>query len=825
MIRLTRFLFQTHLLLGLFLIVVSSSSADALASGPIIKPGAPGEQSILLSASEAARIADSGFTEQDVRFLQDMVAHHQQAVDMSVLASNRTNNEPLLDIANRIGVGQRDEIDLMNAWLSDRGQPLTREMSEHSMMEHHQKMGMASAEAMQELANASGNDFDSLFLELMMRHHEGALKMIKDLLKAPGTAHDPMLYQFVTDIRNEQKSEIDRLDQLSAKLSQDPRVGLTAGFDDAEFAALNLQLDINLPKPPGFYDPNNPSELPPLKNPEAQQEDFGSWWSTLKNLVSDDLEESNSAADEAKSQRVERSPLLSFSYTDMAFSGATLAVGSYHGINLYQLAPNLPPELISSIVCPGGQGDVSIIDHLLLMSVEQTRGRVDCGLEGISDDISEARFRGLRIFDISDPANPKQVGQVQTCRGSHTHSVVSADDERIIVYNSGTSSVRKTEELAGCIGNIAGDTRTSLFRIDVIEIPLDDPSQAKIVDSPGVFADEQTGQLAGLWRGGKHSDDSQETYQTDQCHDITVFPDLALAAGACSGNGIIFDISNPLKPKRIHEVTDTGFAYWHSATFNNDGTKVLFTDEWGGGTRPRCRSFDPKDWGANAIYDIVNNELVFRSYYKMPAPQTKQENCVAHNGSIIPVPGRDIFVQAWYQGGISILDFTDSSDPIEIAYFDRGPIHESHLITGGYWSTYWYQGKIYATEITRGLDVLSLLPSEHLSANEIAAAQLADQGQTFNPQQQFPVTWPNDPIVGLAYVDQLLRNPNSPKPLLTEIKIELESMVQDESVEKERQTAILLAYSRDLRSISSLPSARRLASLLDNLATDTSSGV
>ncbi|MDA1207011.1 MAG: DUF305 domain-containing protein, partial [Proteobacteria bacterium] len=321
MIRLTRFLFQTHLLLGLFLIVVSSSSADALASGPIIKPGAPGEQSILLSASEAARIADSGFTEQDVRFLQDMVAHHQQAVDMSVLASNRTNNEPLLDIANRIGVGQRDEIDLMNAWLSDRGQPLTREMSEHSMMEHHQKMGMASAEAMQELANASGNDFDSLFLELMMRHHEGALKMIKDLLKAPGTAHDPMLYQFVTDIRNEQKSEIDRLDQLSAKLSQDPRVGLTAGFDDAEFAALNLQLDINLPKPPGFYDPNNPSELPPLKNPEAQQEDFGSWWSTLKNLVSDDLEESNSTADEAESQRVERSPLLSFSYTDMAFSG------------------------------------------------------------------------------------------------------------------------------------------------------------------------------------------------------------------------------------------------------------------------------------------------------------------------------------------------------------------------------------------------------------------------------------------------------------------------------------------------------------------------
>jgi uncharacterized protein (DUF305 family) len=816
MIQLTPFRFHNHLLPGLFSLVVGGFSANVLASGPIIKPGAPGEQSILLSASEAARIADSGFTEQDVRFLQDMVVHHQQAVDMSLLASNRTNNQPLLDIANRIGVGQRDEIDSMSAWLSDRGQPLTREMSQHTIMEHHQKMGMASPEAMQALANATGNDFDTAFLKLMMRHHEGALKMIKDLLKAPGTAHDPMLYQFVTDIRNEQKSEIDRLDQLSAELSQDPRVGLTAGFIDAEIAALNLQLDINIPKPPGFYDPNNPSELPPLKNPK-QQEDLNTWWSTVKSLVSDDHEGSNSAADEAESQRVERSPLLSFSYTDMAFSGATLAVGSYHGINLYQLTPNLPPELISSIVCPGGQGDVSIIGNLLLMSVEQTRGRVDCGLQGISEDISEARFRGLRIFDIADPANPKQVGQVQTCRGSHTHSVVSADAERIVVYNSGTSSVRKTEELTGCIGNVAGDTRTSLFRIDVIEIPLDDPSQAKIVDSPGVFADEQTGQLAGLWRGGKHSDDSQETYQTDQCHDITVFPDLALAAGACSGNGIIFDISNPLAPKRIHEVTDSGFAYWHSATFNNEGTKVLFTDEWGGGTRPRCRSFDPKDWGANAIYDIVDNELVFRSYYKMPAPQTKQENCVAHNGSIVPVPGRDIFVQAWYQGGISVLDFTDSSEPIEIAYFDRGPIHEDHLITGGYWSTYWYAGKIYATEITRGLDVLSLLASEHLSINEIAAAELADQGRTFNPQQQFPVRWPLHPTIGLAYLDQLDRAKALSNGLSNQIRRALDRLVTTEPDQEPTLLEELSGHSAAIKASSQHQSAIKLAQFLDQL--------
>jgi hypothetical protein len=394
------------------------------------------------------------------------------------------------------------------------------------------------------------------------------------------------------------------------------------------------------------------------------------------------------------------------------------------------------------------------------MSVEETRGRVDCGLEGISEDISADRFRGIRIFDISDLTRPLQVGAVQTCRGSHTHSVVAGpgEDGKIIVYNSGTSSVREEEELEGCIDESPGDTRTALFRIDVIEIPVDDPSQARIVDSPAVFADPETGVLAGLWRGGDHGDDTQETYRTDQCHDITVFPEQNIAAGACSGNGIIFDISQPRKPQRIDEVVDQGFAYWHSATFNNDGTKVIFTDEWGGGMQPRCRAYDPLDWGADAIYDIIDGKLEFRGYFKMPAPQVDEENCVAHNGSIIPVPGRDIFVQAWYQGGISVVDFTDSSNPVEIAFFDRGPIDAEDRILGGFWSAYWYRGRIYGTEIVRGLDVLKLVPSEQLSANEIAAAAIADQGDIFNPQQQFRVTWPAEPVVARAYLDQLARD-------------------------------------------------------------------
>ncbi|MEM1156012.1 MAG: DUF305 domain-containing protein, partial [Pseudomonadota bacterium] len=353
---------------------------------------------------------------------------------------------------------------------------------------------------------------------------------------------------------------------------------------------------------------------------------------------------------------------------------------------------------------------------------------------------------------------PVQVGQVQTCRGSHTHSVVAGPgrDGKIIVYNSGTAQVRKNEEMETCFTNRADD-RTALFRIDVIEIPVADPSQARIIDSPAVFAAPESG-LAGLWQGGDHGEDTQDTFETNQCHDITVFPEEGIAVGACAGNGIIFDISNPRKPERIDAVVDTGFAYWHSATFNNAGNKVLFTDEWGGGMRPRCRSYDPLDWGANAIYDIVDGKLAFRSHFKMPAPQVEEENCVAHNGAIIPVPGRDLFVQAWYQGGISVIDFTDSENIFEIAYFDRGPIHDEHLIFGGYWSAYWYNGRIYGTEIARGLDVFRLLPSEYLTQNEIDAAMLADQGDVFNPQQQFRVTWPADPVIARAYIDQLDRD-------------------------------------------------------------------
>ncbi len=759
--------------------LAAAGVAPCLAQAPIIQPGAPGEPARELSADEAIEIADTSYSPADALFMQDMIPHHHQAVEMAALVAERTNRPELIDAAGRIDASQKDEIEFMQQWLRDRGERVP-DPTEHEAMHTSRWMsGMATPEQMAELAASKSTAFDRLFLELMIPHHEGAVKMVEELLEQPGSAYDPVLFEFTTDVTNDQNAEIERMNVLLVGLSEDPRAALAAGFDDAGQALLNLELVASLPKPAGFFDPSNPAGLPPKRlETKIAEDEVADAVADADAPAAEDGQDPKEEedAEEEDDDSDKRAPLLSFANTDMAFAGDVLVTGNYHGFNIYRLAPNgqdnEQPELLSSVVCPGGQGDPSIVGDLLIFSVEQTRGRVDCGLEGVSQDVSDERFRGLRIFDISDLTRPVQVGAVQTCRGSHTHSVVSGphmegrgEDDMIIVYNSGTSSVREEEELEGCIDESPGDDRTALFRIDVIEIPIDQPSEARIVGSPAVFADLEEGILAGLWRGGDHGDDTQETKQTDHCHDITVFPERGIAAGACSGNGILFDISDPLHPKRIDAVVDQGFAYWHSATFNNDGTKVIFTDEWGGGSRPRCRAYDPLDWGADAIYDIVPTgngsekgaKLEFRAYYKMPAPQLDEENCVAHNGSIVPVPGRDIFVQAWYQGGISVVDFTDSANPVEIAYFDRGPIDAEDLVLGGYWSTYWYDGRIYGTEIARGLDVLALLPSEHLSEHEIAAAALADQDM-FNPQQQFRVGWPADPVVARAYLDQLERS-------------------------------------------------------------------
>jgi hypothetical protein len=507
--------------------------------------------------------------------------------------------------------------------------------------------------------------------------------------------------------------------------SDDPRVGLAGGFLDAETASLGMDLTGQFQKPDG--DLFNPASI-------------GSF---------------------------------DFAGSDLAFTGDHVIHGNFGGFQIINVADPDNPVLRTQVICPGGQGDASVFGDLLFISVEQTRAQVDCTL-GPTGGTNPNRFRGLRIFDISDLDNPEQVATVQTCRGSHTHRLVEDlnDPSRVYIYINGTNNPRSGTELDGCSNPSTSapnfNEDSSRFSIDIIEVPLDAPEEAAIVNQPRLFTDEETGAINGLWPGGSHGPGLQSTSQTDACHDITVYPEIGLAAGACEGNGILLDISDPANPIRIDEVIDPTFAYWHSANFNNDGTAVMFTDEWGGGTGARCRATDPLSWGANGLYHIVDTDegkkLEFASHYKMPAVQTSQENCVAHQANVVPVPGRDIIVQAWYQGGLSMFDWSDPENPFEIGYFDRGPINVTNvdgnptggLVLGGFWSGYWYNGQVFGAEIARGLDVFDLVPTEHLTENEIAAAKTV-QVDELNPMSQFRIEWAPSFEVVRAYTDQAER--------------------------------------------------------------------
>ncbi|MBD3946796.1 LVIVD repeat-containing protein [Nocardioides ganghwensis] len=474
-----------------------------------------------------------------------------------------------------------------------------------------------------------------------------------------------------------------------------------------------------------------------------------------------------------------------FVNSDLAFSGDRAFVGSFNGFQVYDLSDPTDPALEASFVCPGGQGDVSVHGDLLFMSVEETRGRIDCGAQGAPGAVNPERFRGVRIFDISDVANPVQLPGVQTCRGSHTHTIVTDPDdpENIYIYNSGTSGVRSPLELAGCENAALTQSPVTTgnptqWRIDVIKVPLAAPETAAIVSQPRIFTDPATGAFNGLQNtlpcaqqpvGCLHPSGTQysPTPNTNTCHDVTAFPARELVAGACQGNGILLDVEDPENPVRLDAVADPNFSYWHSASFNNDGTKVIFTDEWGGGTSARCRETDKPEWGADALFDIAGDQMEFASYYKMPAAQTVNENCVAHNSSLVPVPGRDILVQAWYQGGLSVIDFSDTANPVEIAYFDRGPVNSpfpipdpsnpNRINLGGLWSTYWYNGQVYGSEIARGFDTFGLLTSDLLSENELDAAREV-RLEEFNAQHQQKIVWKPSFNVAGAYYDQAVRS-------------------------------------------------------------------
>lgn len=574
--------------------------------------------------------------------------------------------------------------------------------------------------------------------------------------------------------------------------SPDPRVGLEAGLFDAEEAIWNLNV-LSQTKPP---------------------KDF-----------------------------------IGVTNSDLAFKDNYVIQGNYNGFMIWDISNPASPKLVEDYLCPASQSDVSVYGDLLFVSGEGLGGRLDCGTEGVDKRVSDERLRGIRIFDISDINNPIYVSNVQTCRGSHTHSVLKDpdDDENVYIYVSGSAPVRPEEELAGCTDVMPEeDPNSALFRIEVIQVPLDNPDDAKIVSSPRIFEDlerapthgmspedkaeiaqakEEGAYVANIWgrerivpagmvkamlerivaeRGGneitaadstalrenltqnisalldrniEEEDNGEENLMENrgpnQCHDITLYPAIGLAGGACEGYGFLLDIEDPANPKRIDAVADSNFAYWHSATFNNEGDQILFTDEWGGGGQPKCRENDPMEWGANALFTINdNNEMEFESYYKMPAPQTSAENCVAHNGSLIPIPDRDVMVQSWYQGGISVFDWTDPENPVEIAYFDRGPVNSTRMQMGGSWSVYWYNGVIVSSEIARGLDILELKPNPYLTKNEIEAAKTVEFDQ-LNPQGQPHYDWPATFVLARAYVDQLDRGKGLPADQINNLRQKL----------------------------------------------------
>jgi len=550
----------------------------------------------------------------------------------------------------------------------------------------------------------------------------------------------------------------------------DPRFKLTPGLYDAGEASMGIKHLVLVKKPDAFQLGSAEPDDPKVQKTLAQL--------------------GVSAASKMPKPMQLVVAQLAFANSDIAFQGNHLFLGNFYGVNIFDISNPANTTLLTSLVCPGGQGDVSVYKNLLFMSVEMPNGRLDCSAQGFPPEppppppapgeerkrrlpaAQKDRFRGVRIFDISDIKNPKQVAAVQTCRGSHTHTLVQDlnDKDNVYIYVSGTSFVRQPEELAGCSGEQPDkDPNTALFRIDVIKVPVAAPQDAKVVSSPRVFIDPRTGALNGLNNGGSHGKDEEKPADTNQCHDITVYSAIGLAAGACSGNGIILDVKDPVHPKRLDAVNDPNYSYWHSASFSNDGTKVVFTDEWGGGLGARCRPNDPMKWGADALFNLKNDKLTFASYYKLPSAQGDTENCVAHNGSLVPVPGRDIEVQAWYQGGISVVDFTDVAHPFEIAYFDRGPIDPKMLVLGGDWSAYWYNGSIYGSEIARGLDVFELTPTKFLTQNEIDAAKSVRVSE-LNVQNQQKIEWPAKLVVAKAYVDQLERSEALPADEITALR-------------------------------------------------------
>lgn len=818
-----------------------AAASIAVAAAICITFGNAGPANLLAQSEHHGTDAGYPYTAADVHFMSGMISHHAQAIVMSRWVPTHGASPSIRTLAERIINAQQDEIASMQTWLRDRSQPVPDPATPMAMSGHDMLMpGMLTESQMKELNQAKGKDFDRLFLTDMIQHHRGAVSMVHDLFESTGAGQDQTVFKFASDVSVDQSTEIERMERMLAALTTpaaaptpDPRVGLKAGATDAAEAIWNLKVLSSTPPSEKFVNGTN---------------------------------------------------------SDLAFTGHYAIQGSFNGYQIWDISNSAQPTLKTAYFCPASQSDVSVYGNLLFVSGESLTGRIDCGAQGVKDTVSSERLRGIRIFDITDINNPKNVGNVQTCRGSHTHSVLvdPKDPANVYVYISGSSVVRSPRELPGCV-NVAPelDPNSALFRIEVIKVPLAHPELAAIVSSPRIFdelaappthADAPEDVAANAKRiadarasgafiatvngrerilspefvaplldsivkgrqgsGAPTAADSAElrtklpTLSSQlsrptvdprrgptQCHDITLYPAIGLAGGACAGYGLLLDIRDPSHPRRIAAAADSNFAYWHSATFNNDGTKVLFSDEWGGGTQPKCRVTDKKEWGADAIFTLVNGQMKFQSYYKMPAAQTPQENCVAHNGSLIPIPGRDVMAQAWYQGGISLFDWTDAAHPKEIAFFDRGPVDSTKLTLSGSWSVYWYNGVLVSSEITRGLDIFELAPSAFISQNEIDAAKSV-HFDYLNAQGQPKLIWPPSFALARAYVDQLARSNGITAPRIAGIRSALsKAEIASGSARKTLLTTLASQLQRDAAGASDATKVRMLASTVRDLTT------
>ena len=476
---------------------------------------------------------------------------------------------------------------------------------------------------------------------------------------------------------------------------------------------------------------------------------------------------------------------LTFINSDLAFGDKYVYQGNFAGFTIWDVSDATKPTMVSAVSCITSQGDPSIYGNLLFISAEGAGNRNDCAKGGVKDP--KGHMAGVRIYDVADPAHPRLIKNVQTCKGSHTHTIIPSPKDKgvIYIYVSGSQGARPNTELPGCKeGTDPADETNSLFRLDVIKVPLAHPEKSEVVTGARIFtglgaAPQAVGRPV---RGGRPRAPGDTTPLPPppaptgprNCHDVTAYPSAGLLAGACGSYGLLVDVSNPEKPVRLDARADTNFSLWHTAVFSNDGKKVVFTDEWGGGTSPMCQANSMMEMGGNTILTIDRKrKYTQHAYYKINTAQTAEENCVSHNGGLIPVPGRDIMVQGWYQGGVSVMEFTDPDHPQELAFFDRGPIDPPPGVDvpvttpppggrggrgtiGGSWGAYYWNGMIYSSELDRGFDILELQPSDQLSKNEIEAAKLVRFAQ-YNPQSQPKIEWPAAFPVVRSYLDQLVR--------------------------------------------------------------------